>query len=222
MKKSKSLSMFRRWPISILVIIVAIIIALIIVAALQESWTLAISILSIVLGWLLKSLSDTITLNQRRKWELDDVARERSLAYYENKLNDISRYITGELERITSLTHTYIDGQWRIDSSKFVISCEWYDLASAVRTFVQVIAQPDVIDVYLDTYNQLHQFNKFIEEVNLGKFDHLKETERKEKVQDEVGTYMDKLKDFQVVVERNRLKALRNELELSPEFKNEH
>ena len=75
-----------KWTAVSLVVLIAIII----VIFWFNNETIAISFLSAVFGFLLKALTDTVTMSQRRQWDLDDIARDRTLKYYETKLNEMT------------------------------------------------------------------------------------------------------------------------------------
>jgi len=95
-----------KWSVTSLAILIAVIIGFLWITSQQSYGAIAVPFLSGVLGFLLKTLSDSITTSQRRQWDLDDFAREQTIRYYEKKLNEMSLFILTEFEQLSALKGT--------------------------------------------------------------------------------------------------------------------
>jgi hypothetical protein len=204
----------KRSPVALLVVAVASVIVVLVFVTVQQSWAPAVSILSIVLGWLLKALSDFLTMDQRRQWEIEDEVRERTLKYYESKFADLSQLIADEIRGLTKRQWVANSGRLRIIEDEIGLTMALLLAAGSARPFVQAIADHELANAYTDATAQLVQLNELVRNINSGSFDTFDQVELRNRVQGEVAAYLSKLKDLQLVVERARIKALRGELTL--------
>ena len=195
-----------KWSLTLLVILTSAIIATLILTSQLSIWAVSAPLLSVVLGWLLKTINDTVTINQQHQWELEKIAQERTLKYYEAKLSEMSSFVVDELSRLVS-------SKWSLeDKSKF--TKEWIEWSSSTRTFAEVIGDTEIVTAYTETATQSSKWLNFVGEFNAGKFNAYNNEQRQLKVQEEMGLYMNKLKNFQTAIERARLKVLRGEVVL--------
>ena len=195
-----------KWSLTLLVILTASIIATLILVSQLSIWTATAPLLSIVLGWLLKTINESVTVNQQHKWELEKIAQERTLKYYEAKLSEMSSFAVDELNRLVS-------SRWSLeDKSKF--TKEWVEWSSSARTFAEVIEDTEIVTAYTEVATQSSKWLNFVGEYNAGKFSAYNEEQMQLKAQEEMGLYMSKLKKFQTAIERARLNVLRGEIVL--------
>jgi len=197
-----------------LVILIAVIIGFIWLTSQQIYGAIAVPFLSGVLGFLLKVLSDSITVSQRRQWELDDIARERTLKYYEAKLDQVSLFLVAELELMSSLNWKVEDKRLRIPEDNWHITREWISSAATVRTFSKTLGDSEIVDGFKKTSRQHTQLLELIRDINLGNYDTEDHSKLEKRLLDQMNVYMDELHNFQLGVELVRLKVLRGELML--------
>ena len=159
-----------------------------------------------------KTISDASTISRQHQWEVEKIARERTLHYYETKLSEISNFVIKEINRITSAKWSLGDGPKRIVSETLGVTEEWLTWASSTRTFVQTIGDEEIVNAYATTYAHLLIWNKFISTFNSGSFDAYNDEQTQKTVEEAVSPYMKALKDFQLAIEKVRIKVLRGEI----------
>jgi hypothetical protein len=204
-----------KWSVTSLTILIAVIIGFLWLTSQQTYGAIAVPFLSGVLGFLLKALSDSITTSQRRQWELDDIARERTLKYYERKLDEISLFLVTELEQLSSIRWKREDKHWRISDDAWQITREWLSSAATIKTFSKTLGDSEIVEGYIKTSRQHTRLLELVENVNLGNFDTEDHSELQKRLLDEMNVYMDELHSFQLGVELVRLKVIRGELTLN-------
>ncbi len=147
-----------KWSLTLLVILTSAIIATLILTSQLSIWAVSAPLLSVVLGWLLKTINDTVTINQQHQWELEKIAQERTLKYYEAKLSEMSSFVVDELSRLVS-------SKWSLeDKSKF--TKEWIEWSSSTRTFAEVIGDTEIVTAYTETATQSSKWLNFVGEFN--------------------------------------------------------
>lgn len=202
-----------RWSSLLLVVAIGIIIALIVLTSKQDFWAVSTTVLSLVLGWLLKALSDEVTSARQREWELQNIARERTLNYLEARFSDSCRFVTEELARLAGQRGFLDDDNVvRIQDIDNKFSNEWLEWFTSTGAFVQVLGNQEIIEAYTKTYAQLVRWTKFVPEFNSGKFNNLPDDESVAMFRNEHGAYTQALKDFRLQIERERLKVFRGQL----------
>jgi hypothetical protein len=203
-----------KWSVTSLTILIAIIIGFLWFASQQSYGTVMIPFLSGVLGFLLKTLSDSITTSQRRQWDLDDFARDQTIKYYDSKLNEMSLFLINESEQLASFKWKTENGKMRIFDDNWQITREWLNSSATIRTFAKTLDVSEITEGYKKTSYHVKRLGELTADVNAGKFDARDQDELKTILRKEISDYMEAITAFQLSIELVRLKVLRGELSL--------
>jgi len=204
-----------KWSLPLLVILTSIIVAILVFASQSNSAAISVPILGVVLGWLLKTISDSVTISQQRQWELENIAQERTLNYYETKLSEMSLSVINELVRLLNTTSISVGGERKIDEGENKFTPDWVVWSTSARTLAQIMGDNEIDTAYAAVYPKGVQWAKFVDDLNSGKIDLYNNEGVKNKMDDEMRPYIEALKEFQLSIERVRLKALRGEVVIS-------
>ncbi len=195
-----------------LVILIAIIIAILLFTSQQSYWIVSAPILSIILGWLLKTVGDSLTISRQHEWELENIARERTLNYYEAKFTDMSLFVTEELVRLAATKWFHDDGKRRMQDVENKYSNDWVEWSTSTGAFIQILGNDEITNAYNTMYARMLQWTRFVTDFNSGTYDNYRNDQVQTKVQEEMGPYMQALKDLRLSLERLRLRVLRGEV----------
>lgn len=160
-----------RLSLILLVALTAMTIGVLAFTSQQNIWTVLVPILSIVLGWLLKTISDAVSSSQQHQWDLEKIAQERTLNYYEAKLAEMSMFVADELVRLINTTWV-LEGQTRrIEKSGSKFTKEFVTWSASARTFAQLLHDDDILSAYTYVYNEGLKWVKFLDQVDKGEYD---------------------------------------------------
>ncbi len=204
-----------KWPVIILALALALVIGALVFTTQYAPLAPAIPVVSIVLGWLLKAISDTLTEDRQRLWHLEDEARAQTLRYYEAKLDDLSRLVVDEIRLLNTEHWSTESGNLRTIASEPRLTHANLLSAGSARSFIQVMADPELQQDYRDAMAQRKKLYGFVTEVNAGRQDSIPESTLLAKAKTEAETYIAKLVHLQTTLERVRIRALRGELTLN-------
>lgn len=185
----------------------------------ENFWAISVPILSLVLGWLLKTISDSITINQQHQWDLEKIAHERTLNYYETKLSEMSLFVIDELVNLASYKWVPDSEKGKTQNKRIEFTKDWLVWSSSARTFAQVVGDEEIVTAYTETVSQSSRWLDFVDELNSGKLEIKPDEDLQIKAQNEMGLYIEKLKNFQWAIEHVRLKVLRGEIMIKQDGK---
>lgn len=184
------------------------------IASQQTYGDTIVPILSGILGFLLKALSDSITISQQRQWQLEDFTREQTLKYFEAKLNEMSLFLISETEMLSRFIWKHEKGKLRLEDN-VEITREWLKSSATVRTVTKILNYPEINECYKRTFHYVESLGNFTMDLNNGKLDHLGQDEIKERLKKDIEEYHREIKKFQLTLEVVRVKVLRGELSLN-------